>query len=146
MAGIFAFDSQFTSLAADRKIPLSIRHQLIHSCSLDCTAIPRGSLTLLVVSLALNVIHQWLVIKWFLPCSTSRTFIRMARSIFTDSGWRPWDRVITSMLHTLSQAAMEFCSEYCHIDPHCIGPWLSIIRVMEVWIHSVLVHGHILVF
>ena len=36
--------------------------------------------------------------------------------------------------------------EFCHIDPHCIGPWLCIIRVMEVWIHSVLVRGHILVF
>ena len=146
MAGFFAFDRQFTSLAADREIPLNIWHQLIYSYSLDCTGVPWGSLTSLVVSLVLfNDINQWPVIKWFLPCSTSRTFIRMAGFVLMDSGWRPWDRVTTSMLYTLSQATMEFYSEYCHIDPHCIGLWLCIDRVTEVWIHSVLFRCHILV-
>ena len=144
MVGLFTFDRQFTSLTADREIPLSIRHQLIYSYSLDCAGVPWGSLTSLVVSLArVNAIHQWPVIKWFLPCSMSRTFIHMARFVLMDSGWRPLDRVITSMLHTLSQAAMEFYFEFCHIDWHCNGPWLCIIQVMEVWIHSVLVRGHI---
>ena len=39
----------------------------------ECTEIPWGSLTSMMISLTLvNSIHQGMVIKWFLPCSTSR--------------------------------------------------------------------------
>jgi hypothetical protein len=54
-----AFDSGFTSLASDREISSSVRHQLIYSQSMDCTIVPWESLTLMVISLALvNGIHQ----------------------------------------------------------------------------------------
>jgi hypothetical protein len=53
MAGFFALDSGFTSLIPDREIPSSVRPQLIYSHSLDCTIIPWGSLTSMVISLAL---------------------------------------------------------------------------------------------
>jgi hypothetical protein len=58
MAGFLIFNSGFTSLAPDWKIPSSVRLQLINSHSLDCTRVPWGSLTSMVISLALvNGIH-----------------------------------------------------------------------------------------
>ena len=53
MAGFLAFDSGFTSLTSDRKIPPSVQPHLIDSHSLDCTRVPWESLTSLVISLAL---------------------------------------------------------------------------------------------
>ena len=53
MAGFLAFDSGFTSLTPDRKIPSDVRLQLIHSHSMDCTRVPWESLTSMVISLAL---------------------------------------------------------------------------------------------
>jgi hypothetical protein len=53
MAGFLAFDSGFTSLTPDRKIPLNVRLQLIHLHSMDCTRVPWESLTSMVISLAL---------------------------------------------------------------------------------------------
>jgi hypothetical protein len=53
MAGFLAFDSGFTSLTHDRKIPSDVRPQLIHSHSMDYTSVPWESLTLMVISLAL---------------------------------------------------------------------------------------------
>jgi hypothetical protein len=59
MASFLSFINGFTSLVPDCKIPLSVRIQLINSHSLDCTRVTWGSLTLMVISLALvNVIHQ----------------------------------------------------------------------------------------
>ena len=53
MVGFLAFDSGFTSLTPDRKIPSDVRHQLIYSHSMDCTMVPWDSLTSMVISLAL---------------------------------------------------------------------------------------------
>jgi hypothetical protein len=53
MASFLAFDSGFTSLTPDRKIPSGVRHQLIYSQSMDCTIVPWESLTSMVISLAL---------------------------------------------------------------------------------------------
>jgi hypothetical protein len=53
MAGFLAFDSGFSSLTLDREIPSDVRPQLIYSHSLDCNSVPWGSLTLMVISLAL---------------------------------------------------------------------------------------------
>jgi hypothetical protein len=53
MAGFLAFDSGFTSLTPDQKIPSDVRHQLIYSHSMDCTMVPWESLTSMVISLAL---------------------------------------------------------------------------------------------
>ena len=51
----------------------NVRLQLIYSHSLDCTRVPRESLASLVISLALvNDLPQRSIIKWFLPCSTSK--------------------------------------------------------------------------
>ena len=55
-----------------QEIQLSVRHQNIYSHLVDCTRVPWESLKLMVISLALvNSSHHWMVIKWFLPCSTS---------------------------------------------------------------------------
>jgi hypothetical protein len=53
MAGFLAFDSGFTSLTLDRKIPSNVQLQHIHSHSMDCTRVPWESLTLMVISLTL---------------------------------------------------------------------------------------------
>jgi hypothetical protein len=53
MTCFFAFDSGFTSLTPDRKIPSDVRHQLIYSHSMGCTIVPWLSLTSMVISLAL---------------------------------------------------------------------------------------------
>jgi hypothetical protein len=53
MAGFLAFDSGFTSLTPDRKIPSDVRLQLTHSHSMDCTRVPWESLTSMVISLTL---------------------------------------------------------------------------------------------
>jgi hypothetical protein len=53
MAGFFAFNSGFTSLDPNWKIPSNFQLQIIHSHSLDCTRVPWESLTSMVISLAL---------------------------------------------------------------------------------------------
>jgi hypothetical protein len=53
MVGFLTFDSGFTSLTPDRKIPSDVRLQLIHSNLMDCTRVPWESLTSMVISLAL---------------------------------------------------------------------------------------------
>ena len=58
MAGFLAFDSGFSLLTFDRKVPSSVRPQLIDSHLLDYTRVHWESLTLMVISLALvNGIH-----------------------------------------------------------------------------------------
>jgi hypothetical protein len=58
MEGFLIFNNGFKSLAPDWKISLSFRLQLINSHSLDCTRVPWGSLTSMVISLSLvNDIH-----------------------------------------------------------------------------------------
>jgi hypothetical protein len=59
MAVFFAFDSGFTSLVPAREILSSVRPRLIYSHLFDCTRVPWGSLTSLVISLALvNIFHR----------------------------------------------------------------------------------------
>jgi hypothetical protein len=53
MVGFLTFKSGFTSLTPDQNIMSSVRIQLIHSHSMDCTRVPWESLTLMVISLAL---------------------------------------------------------------------------------------------
>ena len=63
---------RFTSLTFDRENRLGVQHMDTYSHLVDCTRVPWESLALMVISLALvNGSHHWLVIKWFLPCSTS---------------------------------------------------------------------------
>ena len=74
------FRYRFTSLTFDWNIRLSVWHQIIYSHSRDCTRVPWESLAFMVISLVLvNGSHHWLVIKWFLPCSTSNISIHMDR-------------------------------------------------------------------
>jgi hypothetical protein len=53
MESFLTFDSGFTSLTPDRKIPSDVRHQIIYSQLMDCTIVPWESLTSMVISLAL---------------------------------------------------------------------------------------------
>ena len=69
MTGFLAFDGRISSLASSWKISLIVLLQLIHSHLEECTEVTLESFTLMVISISLvNGLHQWLVIKWFLPC------------------------------------------------------------------------------
>ena len=48
---------RLTSLTFDRYNHLGVRHQYIYSCSVDCTRVPWESLTSMVISLALLMVH-----------------------------------------------------------------------------------------
>ena len=73
---------RFTSLTFDQQNRLGVQHQDIYSHSVDGTRVPWESLTSMVISLALvNGSHHLLVIKWFLPCSTSDHCNHMDRII-----------------------------------------------------------------
>ena len=81
---------------------------------MDCTIVPWESLTSMVISLALVYgIHQWPVIKWFLPCSTSTHVITWSDSYFGWRDWRPW---ITSLWSRLRWSIHDLW----HIDPLCM--------------------------
>ena len=76
------FQHDFTSLALDWNISLSVQLQVLYSHSMVCIEIPWESLTSMVISLTLvNILHHWIVIKWFLPCLTSRHCNQMVRFI-----------------------------------------------------------------
>ena len=83
---------QFSSLTCDRRIPWNVRHRLIHFTSHGLCWVLWEPLTLLVVSPTLvNSLHHWLVIKWFLPCSTStHSFTWLESYQFGEHKWRPW--------------------------------------------------------
>jgi hypothetical protein len=53
MAGFLSFDSGFTSLTPDQKIPSDVRLQIIYSHLMDCTRVTWESLTSMVISLTL---------------------------------------------------------------------------------------------
>ena len=79
------FNNRLTSLTFDLNIQPSVRNQNIYSHSEECTGVPWGSLTSMVISLALvNGFHHWPVIKWFLPCSTWRHVITWIESYFVE--------------------------------------------------------------
>jgi hypothetical protein len=72
MSCLLPSDSRFTPLTSNHMIPRMFHlNSLIHSFW-NVLNIPWESFSSLVISLALvNDIPQLLVIKWFLPCSTS---------------------------------------------------------------------------
>jgi len=59
----------------------SVRLQIIYSHLMDCTMTYWKSSSSLVIFLMLfNGLHQWPVIKWIIPCSTSSPFIHMVKN------------------------------------------------------------------
>ena len=75
MMGILIFDSGFYTIDPCWEIPWLFDFNSFIHILLECTTIPWESSSLLVISLTLaKSIHQWLVIKWFLPCSTPTLF------------------------------------------------------------------------
>ena len=110
---------RFTSLTFDRQSRLGVRRQDICLHLVDFTSVPWESLTLMVISLALvNGSHHWLVIKWFLPCSTSNHCNRMDRFVLCER--RDEDpRYLFKALIAFLQVAMEFCIS--SMDPHLYG-------------------------
>ena len=55
---------RYTSMTFDQKILRGVRRQVLYSRHVNCTAVPWGSLSLLVIPLALvNGLHHWPVIK-----------------------------------------------------------------------------------
>ena len=90
MPYLLSFNNRFTSLTFDRKIQPSVRRQIIYSHSEECTGVSWESSTLMVISLALvNVFHHWLIIKWFLPCLTSRCLFAWLESYFIEDDTKP---------------------------------------------------------
>ena len=91
MAGFLAFNGKFSSMTSDWNILSSVQIQNIYLHLGECTDITWGLLTLMVISLALvNSIHQWLVIKSFLPCSTSKNLFTWLESYRLGLAWIPW--------------------------------------------------------
>ena len=74
----------------------SVRLQVIYSHLTDCTWTSWKSLTSMMIFLALvNGIHQWPVIKWIIPCSTSSPSFTWLRVMsFGMGNWRPWDVIL----------------------------------------------------
>ena len=65
---------RFTSMAFNRKILRGVRRQVLYSHHVNCTTVPWGSLSLLVIPLALdNSLHHWLIIRCCLSMFNSRT-------------------------------------------------------------------------
>jgi hypothetical protein len=115
MVGFLAFESGFTSLTLDRKILSTVRLQLIHSHSMDCTRVPWGSLTSMVISLVLvNGFINDRVIKWFLPCSTSTHVITWLDSCFWVTRLKTLD-IISLFRLRWSMYNLR------HIDPLCMS-------------------------
>ena len=91
MAGFLSFNGKFSSMTSDWNILSSVQIQNIYLHFGECTGITWGLLTLMVISLALvNSIHQWLVIKSFLPCSTSKNLFTWLESYRLGLAWIPW--------------------------------------------------------
>ena len=69
---------RFTSMAFDRKILRVVRHQLMYSHHINCTAVPWGSSSLSAIPLApINSLHHWLVIRRCLSMFNIRTSFHM---------------------------------------------------------------------
>lgn len=69
-------DDRYTSMTFDWKILRGVRRQVLYSHHANCTAIPWGSLSLLVIPLALvNGLPHWPVIKWCLSMFDLTTFL-----------------------------------------------------------------------
>ena len=156
MAGFLAFNSRFSSMNFDWNILLSVQLQNIYSHLRECTKIPWESLTSMVISLALvNSWHQWLVIKWFLPCLTSRNCNHMVR--FKSLRVRLEDLGLSDIF---TQVVMEFFFESYYTDPSLYWSWLFYHLIMDLclflvamivfswsllpWIYNVLVGNHVM--
>ena len=123
------FQHEFTSLDLDWNISSSVRLQVLYSHSMVCTEIPWESLTSMVISLALvNSSHHWLVIKWFLPCPTSRHCNHMVR--FVSLRVRLEDPGLSDIF---TQVAMEFVLSHITWIHLCIGHGYVII---SSWIYA----------
>jgi hypothetical protein len=128
MAGLLAFDNRFTSLTFDWMIPWMFDFGSF-SHSLDCTRVPWESLTSLVISLALvNDLPHWSVIKWFLPCSTSKHLFTWLDSYYIRIGTKTlgWDFTLLSAFPGYEGDILSILIYY-HIDPLCIGLCLCFI-------------------
>ena len=110
----------------------------------------------MVISLTLvNSLHHWLVIKWFLPCSTSRHCNHMVRFVsllvqLEDLG----------LSYIFTQVVMEFCFESYYTDPLLYWSWICYHLIMDLrlclvamivfswyllpWICIVLVSSHVM--
>ena len=65
---------RFTSMAFDWMILCGVRHRLMYSHHVNCTAVPWGSSSLSVIPLTpINNLHHWLVIRRCLSMFDSRT-------------------------------------------------------------------------
>ena len=126
---------RFTSLTFNRKIRLSVQHQIIYSHAGYCTMVLSKSLALMVISIALvNGSHHWPVIKWFLPCQKSRHCNHMDRIVLC--GRRDEDpRYLFKALIAFPKIAMEFC--IYSMDPHLYGHGYAQICVCMTQIYIV---------
>ena len=82
-----AFSDRFTSMAFNWEILPGVRRQVPFSHHANCTVVPWGSLSLLVIPLApVNSLHHWLVIGRCLSMFESRTFSR-GSTCTSDKDW-----------------------------------------------------------
>ena len=84
---------RFTSMAFDRKILCGVRHWIMYSHHVNCTAVPWGSLSLSMIPLVpVTSLHHWLVIRRCLSMFDTRTSFNMDRVVLRvniEWVWRP---------------------------------------------------------
>ena len=127
---------------------MDVRLQLIYSHSSKCTRVPWESLTLMVISLALvNGLHHWSVIKWFLPCSTSKNLFTWLDLYYIGISKKTlgWFFILICTFPRLWRSSFELWHIFCYIVPLCIGRGyvLSSHRstMFSLWIRSIQVIG-----
>ena len=97
----------------------SVWQQLIHSHSLYCTMVPWGLLSLLVVSLPyVNGLHQWLLIRWFHSCSTSRPLFTWDGMCQFGCDEDPGEIRYFILLISPPRLRLEFCNSDSYILQH----------------------------
>ena len=150
------FQHEFTSFPPYSSIILGVRLQVLYSHMEECTKIPWESLTSMVISFTLvNSLHKWLVIKWFIPCSTSRNYNHMVRFV-SSRVWlkepRLYDilpRLRWSLFWFILHRSTFYWSWLCYhliIDLRlCLVAMIMFSQSLLSWICIVLVGSHVMI-
>ena len=111
--------------------------QIIYSHLMDCTLTSWKSLSSLVIFLTLvNGIHQWPVIKWFLPCLTSWNLFAWLESYHLGLKWRTW--MVRYSPEYVPILRLRWSIIWSHnMDPHCIFGGCVQYWVWITWVYFV---------
>ena len=147
----------FTSLDLDWNISPNVRLQVLYSHLMICTRVSWESLTSMVISLTLiHNLHQWLVIKWFLPCSTSRhcnhllRFVSLWVRLEDPRLFGTFPRLWWSLVWVILKRSTLYWSWLCYhliMDLRlCLVAMIVFSRSLLPWICIVLVGSHVMIY